>query len=47
MQVENSYFKLIAPRPCNTSLNPALFSDTFKFEQMDWKQALDRTIELI
>ena len=47
MQVENSYFKLIAPRPYNTSLNPALFADTFKFEQMGWKQALDRTIDLI
>lgn len=47
MQVENSYFKLIAPRPYNTSLNPALFADTFKFQQMGWKQALDRTIELI
>jgi dTDP-4-dehydrorhamnose reductase len=47
MPVENDYFRLIAPRPYNTSLNPTLFADTFEFQQVDWKQALDRTIGLI
>lgn len=44
---QNSHFNLIAPRPQNTSLNPNLFSETFKFKLQDWKKALNKTIELV
>lgn len=47
MPVSNSYFKLLAPRPCNTSLNSTLFSQTFNFNQLEWNDSLKQTINLI
>jgi len=45
--VSNSYFKLLAPRPFNTSLNSSLFSNTFDVNQLEWKDSLKQTINLI
>jgi len=43
--VKNNFFKLVAPRPNNSSLDCNLFCNTFKYTPIDWKTSLSNTIK--
>ena len=45
--IKNSFFKLQAQRPADTSLDISMFCKTFKFGANKWDQALKETMKLI